>query len=85
MNFLAIVVKKNVWPFQEWLGPSFFIKIQLQTAHILSKHFPSGLSLSLSLCILYFLFHKGKDNSEVPQPSIQHLVYVFINALIIST
>ena len=34
-------------------------------------------SLSLSLCILYFLFHKGKDTSAIPQPSVQHLVYVF--------
>ena len=33
--------------------------------------------LSLSLCILYFLFHKGKDTSAIPEPSVQHLVYVF--------
>ena len=42
---------------------------------------------SLSFCILYFLFHKGKDTSAIPQPSVQHLVYgsfVFINALITS-
>ena len=38
-----------------------------------SKHFPSGLSLR----ILYFLFHKGKDNSAITQPSVQHLVYTF--------
>ena len=39
---------------------------------------------SLSLCILYFFFHKDKVTSSVPQPSVQHLVYVFINALITS-
>ena len=32
---------------------------------------------SLSLCALYFLFHKGKDNSGIPQPSVQYLVYLF--------
>ena len=31
----------------------------------------------LSLCILYFLFHKVKDTSGILQPSIRHLVYVF--------
>ena len=31
----------------------------------------------LSLCILYLLFHKGKDTFGIPQPSVQHLVYVF--------
>ena len=34
-------------------------------------------SWSLSLCILFFLFHKGKDTSGIPQPSIQYLVYLF--------
>ena len=47
-------MKKNVWPFQEWLGPSFFIKIQLQTAQLLSKHFPPGLSLFVSF-ISFFI------------------------------
>ena len=46
---------------------------------------------SFALCILYFLFCKGKDTSETPQPSVQHRIYVspfsfvFINALITST
>ena len=31
----------------------------------------------VSLCILYFLFHKRKDTSAIPQPSVQHIVYVF--------
>ena len=48
---------------------------------MLSKHFSSGLSL----CILYFFFHKGKDTSAVPQPSVQYLVYILINALITPT
>ena len=47
--------------------------IHKKTAQLLSKHFLSGLSL----CILYFLFHTGKDTSAIPQPSVQHLVYVF--------
>ena len=42
---------------------------------------------TLSFCVLYFLFHKGRDTSAIPQPIVQHLVYasfVFINALITS-
>ena len=87
MNFLAKVMKKNVRPFKVWLGPLLFIKVLLRTAQLFSKHFYS----SLSLCILYFLFHKSKDTSAIPQPNVQHLVYVFliffafINALITST
>ena len=27
-----------------------------------------------SICILYFLFHKGKDTYAIPQPSVQHLL-----------
>ena len=65
--------KENVRPFKVWLGPLLFIKIPLKTAQLLSKHFPSGLSL----CILYFLFHKGKGTSTIPQPSVQHPVYIF--------
>ena len=65
--------KENIWPFKVWLGPLLFIKILLKTAQLLSKHFPSGLSLN----ILYFLFHKGKYTSAIRQPSVQHLVYVF--------
>ena len=38
-----------------------------------TKYFPSGLSLR----ILYFLFHKVKNTSAIPQPSVQDLVYVF--------
>ena len=49
------------------------VKTLLKTAKLLSKHFPSGLSF----CILYFIFHKGKDTSAIPQPSVQHLMYVF--------
>ena len=64
--------KENVRPFKVWLGPLLFIKILSKTAQLLSKHFSSGLSL----CILYFLFHKGKDTYAIPQPSVQHLVYV---------
>ena len=37
------------------------------------KAFSSGVSLY----IFYFLFHKGKDTSAIPQPSVQHLVYAF--------
>ena len=73
MNFIEKVMKKNVRSFKVWLGPLLLIKIQLKTAQLLSKHFPSGLSL----CILYFLFHEGKDTFTIPQPSVQHLVYVF--------
>ena len=65
--------KENVRSCKAWLGPLLFIKILLKTAQLLSKHFPSGLSL----CILYFIFHKGKNTSAIPQPSFQHLIYVF--------
>ena len=73
MDFLAKVMTKNVRPFKAWLGFLLFIKILLKTAQLLPEYFPSGLSL----CILYFLFHKSKDTSAIPQPSVQHLVYVF--------
>ena len=73
MNVLAKVMKKNVQPFKVWLSTLLFTKKLLKTARLLSKNFSSGLSL----CIIYFLFHKGKDTSAIPQPSIQHLVYVF--------
>ena len=42
----------------------------VKTAQLLSKHFPPGVSL----CILYFLFHRGKDTSAIPQPSVHQLV-----------
>ena len=51
MNYLAKLMKKNV-PYV-WLGPLLFINILLETAQLLSKDFPSGLSL----CILHFFFH----------------------------
>ena len=72
-NLLAKLIKKNVQAFKIWLDPLLFIKILLKTAQLLSKSFPSGLSL----CIIYFLFHKGRDTSVIPQPSVEHLVYVF--------
>ena len=42
--------------------------------------FPSDLSL----CILYVLFHKGKDTSVVSQPSVQHLLYEHLVHLVCS-
>ena len=75
MNFLAKIMKKNIRPFKVWVGPLLFIKIVLETAQLLSKHFTFELSLSL-LSFIYF-FHKGKDTSGILQPSVQHLVYVF--------
>ena len=32
---------------------------------------------SISLYPFFFLFHKSKDTSAIPQPSVQHLPYVF--------
>ena len=43
------------------------------SAQLLYKHFLSDLSL----CIIYFPFHEGKDTSAISRPSVQHLVYVF--------
>ena len=57
---------------QNITGPLLFIKIRLKTAQLFSKHFP----FDLSLCILYFIFHKRSDTSAIPQPSFQDLVYV---------
>ena len=74
MNFLAKVMKKNELPFKVCLGPLLFIKNTIKNCPTaLETYFPSGLSL----CIFYFLFHKGKDTSAIPQLSVQHLVYVF--------
>ena len=42
---------------------------------------------SLSFVSFASFFHKGKDTSAIPQPSVQHLVYVsffFINSLMTS-
>ena len=70
--------------FQSMAWSLIVYKKLLETAQLLSNHIPSGLSL----CILYFLFHKGNDTSVSPQTSVQHLVYVsqfscvFTNALI---
>ena len=67
------VIKKNVRTLKVWLAPLLVIKILLKTAELLSKHFPSGLSLFVS-----FIYSKGKYTSAIPQPSVQHLVYVFL-------
>ena len=41
--------------------------------------FPSiFLPVSLSLYPLFPFFHKGEDTSTIPQPSVHHLVYVFL-------
>ena len=56
--------------FQRMVCSLIVHKNTIKTGQLLSKYLPSGLSL----CILCFLFHKGKDTSAVPQPSVQHLV-----------
>ena len=43
--------EENVRPFKVWLCPLLLINILLKIVQLLSKHFPSGVSL----CILYFL------------------------------
>ena len=72
MDFLANVMTKDVRPFKVWLGFLLFIKMLLETAKLLPKNFTSGFSL----CKLYFVSHKSKDTSPIPQPNVQHLVYV---------
>ena len=47
----------------------------VKTAQLFFKYFPPGHSLSL--CILYFLFHRDKDTFAIPQRSVHHLVYAF--------
>ena len=34
---------------------------------------------SLSISIIDFFFHEGKDTSAIPQPNVQHLVYILPN------
>ena len=65
--------EESVRPFKVWLGPLLFIKILLKTTQLLFKHFSSDVPIR----ILYFLFQKDKNTSAIPQPSVQHLVYVF--------
>ena len=67
----STLLKKRPW---HRCFPLNFVKF-LGTPFL--KNTSGRLLLSLSLCILYFLFHKSKDTSAIPQPSIQHLVYVF--------
>ena len=55
---------------------------------IITKRSILDVAAVLDPPLFHFLFHKGKDTSAIPQPSAQHLVYVFpifINALITST
>ena len=54
------------------LIPLLLIKILLKTAQLLSKHFPSGLSL-----FVFSISSKYKYTFAILQPSVQHLVYVF--------
>ena len=57
--------------FQNIVGLLLFVKVLLKTAQLLSKLFPS----SLFLCILYFIFHKGKDTSGIPQRSASRMCF----------
>ena len=59
--------------FQSMASFLMFIKILLKLLNCSTKSFPSGPSH----CIHYFLFYKDKDTRAFPQPSVQHLVYVF--------
>ena len=59
--------------FQSMVWSLIVHKNIIKNAQLPSKHFPS----SVSLCILYFPFHKVKDTSAIPQSSVQNLVYVF--------
>ena len=68
-------------PFQRMAWSLIVRKNPIKNCSTAPKNFPSGPSL----CILYFIFHKGKDTSAVPQPSFQHIVYVLINALMTSS
>ena len=53
---------------------SFIVhKNTIKAAQLLCKYFLPGLSLYT----LYFFFHKCKDSSVVPQPSVKHFIYVF--------
>ena len=76
-ELLSEVNEKKYMAFQT-MAWSLFIKNPTKNC---STAPPSGLSL----CIFYFLFYKGKYNSAVPLPRVQHLVYILINALITPT
>ena len=77
MNFSEKVMKQNIWPFKVWFGFLLFMKILLKSAQLLSKHFSSGLFLCILYFFSFFFLHKSKDTTAIPQPSVQHLVYVF--------
>ena len=70
MKFLAKVMKKNVTAFQ---GMAWSLIAHKNTIKNCSTALQAVSFRSLSLCVLYSLFHKGKDTSAVPGASVQHL------------
>ena len=73
-NEVCSEINEEKWTaFQSMAWSLLLIKMLLKTAQLLSKQFPSGLVL----CITYFIFQIGKGTSAIPQPNVQHLVYVF--------
>ena len=73
-ELLAKVVKKHVPP-KYRLVPIVHSNTIKNCSTILQAF--SSRSLSLSSFVSFIFFHKGKDTSEVPQPSVYHLAYVF--------
>ena len=61
--------KEKCTIFQSMTWSPIVHKILLKATQLFSKHFPPGLPL----CFFYFLSHKSKDTSAIPQPSIHHL------------
>ena len=59
--------------FQSMACSLLLIKMLLKTSQLLSKHFPSGLSL----CTFYFLFYKGKDTLLQFLSQAFNVLYIF--------
>ena len=57
------------WPLESLIVHENTIKTYSTILQAFSSRF-------LSLCILHFLFHKGKNTSAILQPTVHHLVYV---------
>ena len=73
MNFLAKVVKKNVWPFRVWVGPLLFIKVLLNCSNVPQAFF----SRSLSFVSFISLFVKARILLQFLRPAFI-ILYVLL-------
>ena len=60
-----------------FLSMAWSLTVHKNTVENCSTFLQEFFTRSLSLCILYFLFHKDKATSAIPLPSVHHFVFVF--------